>query len=87
MVLLPKYIEVEKAEKSINEIWKNLFMKIIDELNSNFKFELYDFKSCEYISEHMEYYEDLTHLNHNGAAVFTDHLSEIIKDKMEWRKS
>ncbi len=78
LVLLPKYKVVEDFEKSLNRTWKTFFMNIIGELKKDFAFELLDFKDYEEISAHKENYRDLTHLGPDGAARFTEHLSDLL---------
>ncbi len=78
LVLLPKYKVVEDFEKSLNRTWKTFFMNIIGELKKDFSFELLDFKDYEEISAHKENYRDLTHLGLDGAAKFTEHLSDLL---------
>lgn len=78
LVLLPKYKVVEDFEKSLNWTWKTFFMNIIGELKKDFAFELLDFKDYEEISAHKENYRDLTHLGPDGAARFTEHLSDLL---------
>lgn len=78
MVLLPKYKEVEDVEKFYNRTWKAFFMNIIHELKKDFAFELLDFKDYESFSAKKENYRDLTHLGIDGAARFTEHLSELL---------
>ncbi len=78
LVLLPKYKAVEEAEKQVNETWKKLFLKIINEFKQNFAIELLDLKGLECISAQKEYYEDLTHLGYQGALKFTEHLSDLL---------
>lgn len=78
LVLLPKYKAVEEAEKQINVMWKELFMKIVNEFKQNFTIELLDLKELECISAHREYYEDLTHLGYEGALKFTEYLSDML---------
>ena len=78
---MPKYFEVEKAEIPINQQWIPFFNNTVNNFKNKYNFELINLKDCTEISQNKEYYADLTHLNHEGAKVFTKYLAEILKEK------
>lgn len=81
LLLMPKYFEVEKAEIPINQKWIPFFNNTVNNFKNKYNFELINLKDCTEISQNKEYYADLTHLNHEGAKVFTKYLAEILKEK------
>lgn len=82
MVLLPKYIVVEEAEMIINKEWKSLFMNIVNGFRERYhNIELIDLKASSNFSANREYYDDLTHFNHDGAVKFTEYLADLLTNK------
>lgn len=79
LCLLPKYFEVEQFEKANFGQWKNLFEGLIQQIQKKFPNVYYlNYKEDNEVSGNIEYYRDLTHLNHEGAICFTKKLAKDI---------
>lgn len=76
LIILPNY-NIRLEEDELMEKWKNYFYGRIEEYITKYPIEFYDFKYCE-ISENVELFYNIDHLNYNGACIFTDVLNDII---------
>lgn len=60
--------------------WKDEIYKKLDEWKQQYQIEVLDYKACESISRHVEFYYDNAHLNNIGARAFTSLLLNDIKN-------
>lgn len=79
LCLLPKYKEVEDFEESQFSLWKEFFEETLVKLQGRYPFIYLNYKKDQEISDHKEYYWDLTHLNYDGSVCFTKKLAADIR--------
>ncbi|MGG7177906.1 SGNH/GDSL hydrolase family protein [Clostridium paraputrificum] len=77
-VLIPRYETVEKVHKTKYAHWKLEYEEFIYRMKEKYNFEYLDFKNCKEITTHHEYYQDVAHLNYDGATAFTTILDTYI---------
>lgn len=77
-IIIPRYETVEKVHKTKYAHWKVEYEEFIYSLRSNYNFTYLNFKDCKEISSHNEYYQDVAHLNYDGATAFTKLLDKYI---------
>lgn len=83
-VLLPKYYIVEQTEQLVNQIWKPQFENMIASFQQQFpNLFLWDLKNFSEISQNHCYYQDLTHLNYDGACCLTTHLTNRLHQQFD----
>lgn len=78
LCLLPKYKIVEDFEGRHFSVWKEFFEETLAKLQDTYPFIYLNYKKDKEISDHKEYYWDLTHLNYDGSVCFTKKLAEDI---------
>ncbi len=85
LCLIPKYKVVEEFESATFADWKIFFEKILSDLQQKIPFTYLNFKEDEEISARKDFYWDMTHLNDDGACVFSkklgNRIAEILEDK------
>ncbi len=79
LCLLPKYKVVEDFEESQFSLWKEFFEETLVKLQGRYPFIYLNYKKDQEISDHKEYYWDLTHLNYDGSVCFTKKLAADIR--------
>ncbi|MBB6714149.1 SGNH/GDSL hydrolase family protein [Clostridium gasigenes] len=77
-VLIPRYETVEKVHKIKYKLWKVEYEEFIYRMKNKYNFKYLDFKDCKEINTHNEYYQDVAHLNYEGATAFTTLLDSYI---------
>lgn len=77
-VMIPRYETVEESHKTKYAHWKAEFEEFIYYLKNKYNFKYLNFKECKEISSNNEYYQDVAHLNYNGATAFTTLLDSYI---------
>ena len=80
-VLLPKYYVVEETEHTVNQLWKPYFENIVSSFQENYaNFMFCDLKNLTDISHNPDFYQDLTHLNFEGARHLTNYIVSAISE-------
>lgn len=79
LCLLPKYKDVEKFEQSQFHDWKEFFENTLKRMQEKYPFVYLNYKEDHELSDHAEYYWDLTHLNYDGSVCFTKKLAAEIR--------
>ena len=80
-VLLPKYYVVEETEQTVNQLWKPYFENIVSSFQENYaNFMFCDLKNLTDISHNPDFYQDLTHLNFEGARHLTNYIVSAISE-------
>ncbi|MBU3109713.1 hypothetical protein [Clostridium gasigenes] len=67
VVLIPRYEIVEESHKTKYAQWKIEFEEFIYSMKNKYNFKYLNFKDCKEINTHNEYYQDVAHLNYEGA--------------------
>ncbi len=84
LCLLPKYRSVEDFEESQFSVWKEFFEETLVKMQGQYPFVYLNYKKDQEISDHKEYYWDLTHLNYDGSVCFTKKLAADIRRYIEF---
>lgn len=80
-VLLPKYYVVEETEQTVNQLWKPYFENIVSSFQEKYaNFTFCDLKNLTDISHNPDFYQDLTHLNFEGARHLTNYIVSAISE-------
>lgn len=77
-VIIPRYETVEEIHKIKYAHWKIEYEDFIYSMKNKYNFKYLDFKECKEITSHNEYYQDVAHLNYDGATAFTTILDRYI---------
>ena len=77
-VIIPRYETVEEAHVTKYAHWKKEYEEFIYSLKDKYKFKYLNFKDCKEITSNNEYFQDVAHLNYNGATAFTKILNKYI---------
>lgn len=78
-VLIPRYETMEEVHKIKYAHWKEEFEEFVFSLREKYKFKYLDFKNCKEINSNHEYFQDVAHLNYDGATAFTTLLDKYIE--------
>lgn len=77
VVIIPRYIEVQKKIAEVYQPWKELFYRIIDDAKQKYPFTFLDFSGHE-VATKTYHYTDVSHMNYFGAVKFTEVLNRCI---------
>ena len=81
-ILLPKYHVVEETELTVNQLWKPYFENVVSSFQEKYtNFMFYDLKNLVDISHNPDFYQDLTHLNFEGAYHLSSHLVSAVLEQ------
>lgn len=77
LLIIPRYIEIQKKTIDAYCRWKDMFYEQIIEANRQYPFTFLDLNDHEIATKRL-YYHDLCHLNHFGAMKLTAYLNELL---------
>jgi hypothetical protein len=78
IILIPRYNAIEEIHRIKYTNWKAEFENIIDDFQHKYTFKYLNFKNYEPISCNNNFYQDVSHLNYDGATAFTTLLNSYI---------
>lgn len=77
-VIIPRYETVEEIHKEKYAHWKIEYEKFVFDMKTKYNFKYLNFKDCKDIITNNEYFQDVAHLNYDGATAFTKILDKHI---------
>lgn len=77
-VIIPRYETVEKIHQKKYAHWKLEYEEFIFDMMKKYNFKYLNFKECKEITTNNEYFQDVAHLNYDGATAFTNILNQYI---------